>query len=389
MQIYLSNTTHILELENTVAGSLHCTVQYSDITSATVGNPDEQRTIITTATTTTILSAPAASTSRKVLMVNVYNNGVTTVVKLKKDVSGAETLYFQATLQNGEALRIVNDKISVFDSAGREKTQNTGDNELLGDTRSIFKIGTANEAAGQYYSHSKDSGLPGAWAIGAPGVNGRNTDGTTAGDNGCISIGNAGAGNWYLRDLNIAATVVGQFNLYDFLWINSGLAVTTTTAQSITQPTLPSRDNNGSSNGLGVNAAILVATATTNAGVVTNTTISYTNSDGTAGRIGTISSFPATAVAGTFVPFQLQAGDRGIRSIQSITLGTSYGGGAISLLCFNPVASASILIGSTGSLAYPKRLDLRLYNGHCLIPVWLASSTTAVTINGNIYFVNK
>jgi len=389
MQIYLSDTTHILELENTVAGSLHCTVQYSDITSSAVSNPDEQRTIITTATTTTILAAPGASTSRKVLELNVFNNNITTVIKIKKDVSGVETIYFQVTLQNGETLRVVNDKLSVLDSGGREKTQNTGDSEIAGEVRSILKVGTAPEAAGQFYSHSKDAGYPGAWSVGTPGVNGRNTDGTQAADNGCLQVGIPASGSWYVRDANISATVAGQFNLFDVLWVNSGLVVTTTTAQSITQPTLPARDNNGSTSGLGVYAGILVTTATTNGSAITNMTMSYTNSDGTPGRTATIASFPATAVIGTFVPFLLAAGDKGIRSIQSITLGTSLVAGAISLICFNPILSNSVLLANTGSLAYPKKLDLRLYDGHCLIPFWLASNTTATTINGNIYFVNK
>ena len=187
----------------------------------------------------------------------------------------------------------------------------------------------------------------------------------------------------------MSGTVAGQFNLYDVVWVNTGLTVTTTTAQNITQPTLPARDNNGSTNGLGIYAGVLVTTATTNGSAITNMTMSYTNSDGTAGRTATIASFPATAVIGTFVPFQLQAGDKGIRSIQSVTLGTSLVTGAISIICFNPMASASVPLANSGSLAYSKRLDLRLYDGHCLLPFWLASSTTAVTINGNIYFVNK
>lgn len=389
MQLHLSNTTHTLELETSVAGSIHYQCGYTDITSSGVSTPSDNQGVITTATTTSILSAPAASTTRKVQYLNVYNNGATNVVKIKKDISGTEYISIGVTLQNGETLRIINDKVTVLDPGGRQKTQNTGDTEITGDVRSILKVGTAPEAAGVFYFHSKDSGFPGAWSVGTPGVNGRNTDGTQAADNGCIQVGNAGAGAWYLRDINISGTVAGQFNLYDVLWVNNGLSVTTTTAQNITQPTLPARDNNGSTNGLGIYAGILVTTATTNGSAITNMTMSYTNSDGTAGRTATIASFPATAVIGTFVPFLLQAGDKGIRSIQSVTLGTSLVTGAISIICFNPVASASVPLANSGSLAYSKRLDLRLYDGHCLLSFWLASSTTAVTINGNIYFVNK
>lgn len=390
MQINLSNTTHILELETSSTAAIHYNVGYVDITSSAVSNPDTNQGIISSIGTTTILAAPTASTTRKVQYLYVYNAGTANnIIKLKKDVGGTEYIMFGTTLQSGESLRIVNDQVLVFDAGGRIKTQNTGDSEITGDSRSILKIGSAHEAAGIFYSHSKDSGFPGAWAVGTPGVNGRNTDGTQAADAGSINVGTPGSGAWYLRDMNIAGTQAGQFNLYDVLWVNTGLTVTTTTAQTITQPTLPARDNNGSTNGLGIYAGILVTAATTNGSAITNITLNYTNSDGTPSRTAKISSFPATAVIGTFVHFQLQAGDKGIRSIQSVTLGTSLVTGSISIICFNPMASASVPLANSGSLAYPKKLDLRLYNGHCLLPFWLAASTTAVTISGNVFFVNK
>ena len=389
MQINLSNTTHILEITTTVAGSIHYQVGYTDITSSSVGTPTDSFGIITTATTTIIATAPAASTTRKIQYVNVFNNGASNTIILKKDISGTEYNILQVTLQQGETLRVVNDKVEVLDVSGRLKTQNTGLSEITGDSRVIFKVGTAPEAAGQYYCFAKDSGAPGAWSPGTPGINGRNTDGTTAADLGCITVGNPTSGAWYVRDFNISASQAGMFILADVLWVNTGLVVTTTTAQAITQPTLPLRDNLGTSNGHGIGAGILVTTATTNASPVTTITISYTNSTGTAGRTGTISSFPATAVIGTFVPFQLQAGDVGVRSIQSITLGTTLTAGAISLIAFNFLGTSPVTIANVGSIAFEKQLDLRIQNGHCLLPFWLASNTTATNLTGTVYFVNK
>lgn len=389
MQINLSNTTHVLELTTSVAGSVHYQVGYTDITSSSVGTPTDSFGIITTATTTIIATAPAASTTRKIQYVNVFNNGASNTIILKKDIAGTEYNILQVTLQKGETLRVVNDKVEVLDVSGRLKTQNTGLSEITGNSRTLFKVGTAQEAAGQYYCFAKDSGAPGAWSPGTPGINGRNTDGTTAADLGCITVGNPTSGAWYVRDFNIAASQVGQFILADVLWVNTGLGVTTTTAQAITQPTLPLRDNSGTSNGYGIGAGILVTTATTNAAVINNITLQYTNSNGVAGRTGTISSFPATAVAGTFVPFQLAAGDVGVRSIQSITLGTTLGGGAISLIAFNFLGTCPVTLANVGSIAFQKQLDLRIENGHCLLPFWLASSATATNLTGTVYFVNK
>ena len=389
MQLNLSNTTHILELETSVAGSIHYQVGYTDLTSSTVSNPVDNVGIITSATTTVIVTAPAASTTRKIQYLNVYNNGASNTIIIKKDIAGTEYIYQKIVLQLGESFRIINDKVEVFDASGRVKLQTTGDTEIAGDSRVIFKVGTAPEAAGQYYCFAKDSGAPGAWSPGTPGINGRNTNGTLSADAGCISAGTPSSGVNYIRDISLAASQTGMFILADVLWVNTGLVVTTTTAQAITQPTLPARDNLGTTNGYGIGAGILVTTATTNASAITNMTLSYTNSAGVAGRTGTIASFPATAVIGTFVPFQLAQGDVGIRSIQSITLGTTLTAGAISLICFNFLATSPVTLANIGSIAFERRLDLRLNNEHCLLPFWLASTTTATNLTGVIYFINK
>ena len=388
MQLNLSSTTHSLELETSVAGNIHYQVGYTDLTLSTVSNPIDNVGIITTITTTSIVSAPPASTTRKIQYLNVYNNGASNTIIIKKDIAGTEYIYQKIVLQLGESFRIINDKVEVFDVSGRIKLQNSGDTEIAGDSRVIFKVGTAPEAAGQYYCFAKDSGAPGAWSPGTPGINGRNTDGTTAGDLGCISAGTPVSGVNYIRDIVTTASQAGTFVLADVLWVNTGLVVTTTTAQAITQPTLPLRDNLGTTNGYGVGAGLLVTTATTNAAVINNITLQYTNSDGVAGRTGTM-SYPATAVIGTFVPFQLAQGDVGIRSIQSITLGTTLTAGAISLIAFNFLATVPITVANVGSIAFQRKLDLKLNNGHCLLPFWLASNTTATNLTGTVYFVNK
>jgi hypothetical protein len=384
MQIHLANTTETLELETSSTSAIHYKVGYTDITSSGVSNPSVNRGIISSATTTTILSAPAASTTRKVQYLNLYNAGTSSnILKIKEDVSGTENISFSISLQASETLRIVNDKVEVLDVSGRVKLQNSGDTEITGESRSIYKVGTAPEAAGNFYCFAKDSGFPGAWSPGTPGLAGRVCDSNT-GDAGSISVGNPASGNWYLRNLTVGTTQPSKVSILDFLWVNTGIVITTTTAQTINSVTLPARDNNGTTNGEGVQVGILVTTATTNASAVTNTTMSYTNSDGTAGRTATISSFPATAVIGTLVKFQLQAGDKGVRSIQSITLGTSYSAGAISLVAFEQLVSAPSLLANAGSMAYTNRLDVKLFNGHCLIPIIQANGTTATTIDGDI-----
>ena len=245
----------------------------------------------------------------------------------------------------------------------------------------ILKIGTTAEAAGIFHSFLYATGRPGAAVAPSPGIAGAALT-TYAGQ---IPWTNPGAGNSYLARLQLASSVTGNVSLLDRLWHNSGIAVTTTTAQTINSVAFPARDMNGSTNGDGVLVGIEVSTATTNGSAVTNTTMSYTNQSNASGRTATISSFPATSVAGTFVPFQLAAGDTGIRSIQTITLGTSYGGGAIHLVAYRTLARLELPIANVGNA-----IDaitggfVRCYDNTVPFLIFLPTTTTAATLHGHL-----
>lgn len=384
----LKTTSEVLRVITSSTAPIDVQANYADH-STTAFEPNSLNTKITTATTTNIVGSPPASTQRQIKSIMFHNISTTTANSLQIEVfDGTNTFkVYNLTLGADEHSLYDGSKWLKYNSAGIEITQ--GNNELSGESRSIYKIGTAPEAAGNFYCFSKDSGFPGAWSPQTPGLAGRICDGTTANDAGCISVGNPSSGAWYLRDLTIGSTQPAKVSILDFLWVNTGIVVTTTTAQTINSVTFPARDNNGTTNGEGVQVGILVTTATTNASAITNTIMSYTNSDGVSGRTATISSFPATGVIGTFVKFQLQAGDKGVRSIQSITLGTSYTAGAISLVAFEQLVSVPTLLANAGSMAYAKKLDIPLFNGHCLHAIIQANGTTATTIDGDILFINK
>ncbi len=200
----------------------------------------------------------------------------------------------------------------------------------------VLKSSFTGQAAGAFFSSFYLAGLPGAAAAPSPGINGSTLTSYT----GQIPFPATGVGNTYLASMDVTGTAnVGGVLLCDRLWHNSGTVVTTTTAQAISIGILPARDQNGTTNGAGIQLAVEVTTATTNGAPVTNMTASYTNQSGTSGRTATVTSFPANAVAGTFVPFNLAAGDTGMRSIQSITLGTSLVSGAISLVMYRVIAA--------------------------------------------------
>jgi len=258
----------------------------------------------------------------------------------------------------------------------------------------FMKTSTAAEAVGNWYGTWKDAGFPGAWAPGTPGVNGRVTDGTTSTDNGCIPIKNPATGANYLTELTMGASVNHSHLFFDVLWVNSGLTVTTTTAQSITTPTLPARDVNGTTNGEGCMIGIMFTAAATNAAAISTTTVTYTNSDGTGSRTATLSAIagsqiPATPVIGTVIWFNLQAGDKGVRSIQSITLATSLVTGSISLFIARDLANIGT---SLVNVQFTRKLSdpgVRIYNGTCMLHCILASATTATFFNGEVVIQEK
>lgn len=247
----------------------------------------------------------------------------------------------------------------------------------------FLKVTVTMEAIGIHHSLAYVSGRPGAAIAPTPGMAGA----ALTSYPGQIPFVNPASGNTYLARLCVTPSLAGALILYDRLWHNSGIVVTTITAQTINSVAWPARDRNGTVNGENVLVGIEVSTATTNASAITNTTMSYTNQAGVAGRTATIASFPATAVAGTFVPFQLQAGDTGVRSIQTITLGTSYGGGAIHLVAYRILGRVEVSIANTGNAVDAITGGfVRMYDNTVPFLRWLPTATTAITINGQLIY---
>jgi hypothetical protein len=208
------------------------------------------------------------------------------------------------------------------------------------------KAAFTGEAAGEQFSTFFTAGFPGA-AVAPTSLNGAALTSYA----GQIPFPAAVSGD-YVELSEFSATQggsVGGVWLMDRLWHNGTISSTTTTNQAITHPGLPARDRSGSSNGDGVFLGIEVSTATGNGSAVTNMTATYTDSDGNGSLTATVTSFPATAVAGTFVPFNLAAGDTGIRSVQGLTLGTSLVSGTVHLVMYRPIAYVPLAVAGVGA----------------------------------------
>lgn len=253
--------------------------------------------------------------------------------------------------------------------------------------RTFAKAVSATLVAGRPASLWALSGAPGAGGFDAS-LNGVVLTSSVTVPNGAIPHFDPASGNAHLARLQAAALQAGTLLLLDRLWHNGGFTITSTGAQAITSPTWPARcptsglDQAPATTGLGVYLAVEVSAAT---GLGTPTiTISYTNSDGTAPRTATniIATVATSAIGATYL-IGLQAGDQGVRSVQSLTLSATWTSGTINLVAYRVLASLEL-----AGAFIPNAIDAvtggmpRLYNGTVPWLVFIPNTTTASNVTG-------
>lgn len=249
--------------------------------------------------------------------------------------------------------------------------------------RYFAKNVTGTMVAGRPWSTWALAGNPGAGSFSAS-LSGVALDSTSANVNGQIPFTDPVSGNSYLARFQAGATISGTLLLCDRLWHNGGFTITTTTAQTVNSATFPARDLAGSTNGDGVLVGIEVSAACGAAAPAP--TLTYTNQAGTGSRTASL-SFPTanSPAAGSFFPFGLQAGDTGVRSIQSLTLGTSWVSGTINLVAYRVIAALEL----TGAFV-PNAIDAitsgfqKLHNGTVPFLIFIPSTTTTSSISGQM-----
>lgn len=365
--LLLNSTSDVIRvITGAAASTIDCHASWMDTNGTTV-TPGRQNTIISTATTTTIVPSPGAGVTRNLKGLYIANDstGTSCNVSVEHFDGTNQVELIEFILLPGENLGYREDGSWVHrDKQGAEYPP-AGLGAYTGNAFPFMKTGTAADVAGCWYCTAKDAGFPGAWSPGTPGINGRVTNGTTAADNGCIPIKNPSVGANYLTEIQMASPLV-----------------------------VPLMSRAGSDGVVIACAVVVVTTANTNAAAIANATVSYTNSDGVAGRTATLSAIagsqiPATPVIGTIVWFNLAAGDKGVRSIQSITLGTSLGAGAVSLMIARDIAMIGTTIPNVSAQKVIGAPGIRLYNGTCMLHCVMASATTATFFNGEVVVMEK
>ncbi len=168
---------------------------------------------------------------------------------------------------------------------------------------------------GQIWSQWLGVGRPEAGV--APGAAAVPTS-TTAGALARFTNPTSGETLRMLKYYAIAGNSTSALTLYDRLVHSGGLSGVVTTAQAVNTPAL----TRGDTTGIGVVGFVECYVAL---GATPRTlSVSYTNTAGVAGRTGS-ASIPANMLASRMVAITLQAGDLGIRSIETVTLSGTTG----------------------------------------------------------------
>ena len=249
--------------------------------------------------------------------------------------------------------------------------------------QTFIKALTGTMVAGRPISTWGLAGIPGAGSYDTT-LNGVTLDNTA---NGSLPFTNPGAGFTYLTRMVGGANIGGTLVLCDRLWHNGGYTISSTSAQNSTTPSWPSRDNNASANGEGVFIGLEVS-ATTGSGTPT-LTLNYTNSAGTASRSSTnVVSTVASSVLRTFYPIGLQTGDKGVRSVQSLTLSATWTSGTINLVAYREIARLALSNGPSsfvsGSIDPLSGGFPRIMDSSCLFFLFYPSTTTTSNITGQV-----
>lgn len=240
----------------------------------------------------------------------------------------------------------------------------------------IIKTQTATSVANQYHTVFDRTGNPGAGSLSVGNTaNGLVPTDATAGFPTINAFGGGATG--YITALHYSSTVASRIHLYDRLFHAGSVVLTslaTTTLSS--QPAYTSRIPGGTDYTnleiwLEINAAVS-STATT-------VSVAYTNETPTGGRSTGATASLSGFITGRLIQMPLQAGDKGVSKIDSITVGgTVATTGSVNVIVARPlVTSMRVNATSYGDILGLDRTGMPvIYADSALWPVIGADSTS-------------
>jgi hypothetical protein len=188
----------------------------------------------------------------------------------------------------------------------------------------------------------------------------------------------------------------GVLSIYDRLNESGGLSGTTPVSPTAQTANLPTAALTRHTTGVGVRPWVDIWTAigTTARTLAVN---SYTNSDGTSGRVGPGRTFGSAGWnnLNRTLPLPLQAGDKGVRVVTNLMLSAStgtagnYGVSLKKPIVIIPAAAAGMGVTYSFVMKSGGPFDLGVDSDACLSLDWQSGVTTAPEVNIDMLFVEQ
>lgn len=239
----------------------------------------------------------------------------------------------------------------------------------------IMKFGSATVDAGGFTSILNITGNPGTGTLAGTST----TQGVVPTDNdaGFPPINAFVAGNTGVLDRVHfgAGSQAAQWWLYDLLFKAGAYANNATAVALSSQPSYSARLPVSGGNPVYVGLQIWVEIATAMTGTPA-WTVTYTNQAGVGGRTATISPGVVNPRLARMFQMNLQAGDTGVRSIDSVTC-TGATVGTFNILVMRPLWTGRVALNNDGDSHPPSRTSMpQVFDTSALYLVMSSDSTT-------------
>lgn len=195
------------------------------------------------------------------------------------------------------------------------------------------------------------AGIPGAGVL--PGTSTTAGVVPTSSTAGCPIINAFGGSNTgYLTRVEFSNTVLARLSLYDMLFKAGAYGFAGGTTSLAAQPSYLTRTPDGAGNGCEIWFEVSTAFLT---GTAWQVQVTYTNQAGVAGRSTIISTaLPAASlIVGRKILLALQAGDSGVRTIESVIVtngGTAMTAGNFNILVQRPLWGNRVAVVNGGGI---------------------------------------
>jgi hypothetical protein len=198
----------------------------------------------------------------------------------------------------------------------------------------------------------------------------------------------AGMQQWLLGATGTSLSA-GTLIVYDRLAHISGRSGTSATAQTINLSAARYTGSEAAGTVMWAEIYTLVGTTTV------NLTASYTNENGTQGRTSQAVAFGGTGLREVtrLVPMALASGDRGVQSVESVTLSATTGtAGNWGVTLARPLLVMPLGVAGTGAVrdliaGLPGIVEIK--PNACLSLAWLANGTVSPQIFASLHMIDK